>query len=733
MKKRKVLLLFVISLFPVFLLPGISFSGLNLSNDERLLFNAEFEGQRAVFISTLADMSIQQLTAFPERLQLIDNGRTILAMNRFGAVKIPVSGGLPSPVPGYPSFSAKDVPLRGKLQELAASPDGKWILYVEPVTAAYGNLLLIEISSGAKRIVSERVELPAMDFPARWNPDSRYFVYSKGGRLFYFPIITNLSALVDERFRMIGPGAITSVSWGSLGDFYYLTGNTVYRVISPELFTRTVYGDFLSIGTAAGSLPIDFDSTLDRYWISPDSRSILINKNGKALFIFPLGVNQDNSSILLSTAIPQGAENISVLWASSGRLAIISSIKNEIKVWRFEITGNTIRNLTSAGVPLSSNGALSPDGSKAAFWGGKGLELWDFVNWRLIQKSGNEPVYSCVWNGSGLLISGSGRFIEEINISDSDVLPRRICLSNADEFGFDSGYRSSPLQILARTGNEWFATDGKDSWVSVNNPQLRQVSLTSEHYRVFLEPQHSGYYENIPIIRSAFSSSSVPLVSAHSASSAYTLGRQMQIALCFDIYDDDTGLYHVLAALRSRNIKATFFLNGDFIRRSPLAAAIIAEAGHETASLFYAPIDFSDTRYRITNEFITSGLARNEDEFFHSTGKELSPLWHPPFFRSSGLIDSAAAAAGYATITRTIDPGDWLSREEAMRLNLRQIPPSQMIEQIIQQKKTDAVIPIRLGSLPGGRDEYLFQRIDVLLDALIRSGCVVVPVSQIIR
>ncbi|MDR2731323.1 MAG: polysaccharide deacetylase family protein [Treponema sp.] len=732
MKERKTLLLFIILLFPVFLISGISFSGLNLSNDDRLLFKAEFEGQHAVFISPLADMSIQQLTAFPERLQLVDNGRTILAMNRFGAVKIPVSGGLPSPVFGYPSFSAKDVPLSGKLQELAASPDGKWILYVEPVTAAYGNLLLIEISGGVKRIISERVELPAIDFPARWNPDSRYFVYSKGGRLFYFPIISDLSALVDERFRTIGPGTITSVSWGSFGDFYYLTGNTVYRVVSPELFTRTVYGDFLSIGTAAGSLPIDFDSTLDRYWVSPDSRSILINKNGKALFIFPLGVNQDNSSILLSTAIPQGAENISVLWASSGQLAIVSSIRNEIKVWRFGITGNTIRNLASAGVPLSSNGVLSPDGSKAAFWGGNGLELWDFVNWRLIRKTGNEPVYYCAWNGNGQLISGNGRFIEEINVSDSGASPRRICLSNADEFGFDSASRS-PSQILARAGNEWFATDGKGSWVSVNNPQLRQVSLTSERYRVFLEPQHSGHYENIPVVRSVFSPNSVSLVSGHSANSAYTLGRQMQIALCFDLYDDDTGLYHVLAALRSRNIKATFFLNGDFIRRSPLAAAAIAEAGHETASLFYAPIDFSDTRYRITNEFITSGLARNEDEFFHSAGKELSPLWHPPFFRSSNLVSSAAAEAGYATVTRTIDPGDWLSREESVRLNLRQVPPSQMIEQIVQQKKAGAVIPIRLGLLPGGRDEYLFQRINVLLDALIRSGCVIVPVSEAIR
>jgi hypothetical protein len=74
-----------------------------------------------------------------------------------------------------------------------------------------------------------------------------------------------------------------------------------------------------------------------------------------------------------------------------------------------------------------------------------------------------------------------------------------------------------------------------------------------------------------------------------------------------------------------------------------------------------------------------------------------------------------------------------MSREEAIRLSLRQTPPSQMIEQIMERKTQGAVIPIRLGLLAGGRDEYLFQRIDVLLDSLIRSGCEIVLVSAVIR
>jgi peptidoglycan/xylan/chitin deacetylase (PgdA/CDA1 family) len=204
------------------------------------------------------------------------------------------------------------------------------------------------------------------------------------------------------------------------------------------------------------------------------------------------------------------------------------------------------------------------------------------------------------------------------------------------------------------------------------------------------------------------------------------------VALCFDLYDDDSGLSQVLEALRLFNIKATFFMNGDFIRRNPLAAAAIINAGHEPASLFFAPIDLSDSRFRTGPEFIAQGLARNEDEFLRATGKELTQLWHPPFFRSSALINSVAAAAGYITVSRDVDPGDWMARDESIRLGIRQYSASEMIERIMAGKKRGAVIPVRLGFAPGGRDDYLFNRVSVLLDALLRSDCIIVPVSAVV-
>jgi peptidoglycan/xylan/chitin deacetylase (PgdA/CDA1 family) len=677
---------------------------------------------------------MQQLTAFPEKLEIMDNGRTILALSRLGAARIPVSGGLPSVLPGFPSFAAGSAPLKGRVQEFAASSDGRWILYVEPTSPAFGNLLLIETASGVKRVVSEKIELPAEDFPARWSPDSRLFVYSKGGSLFYFPILSDLSVMADERFRQIGPGGITAVLWGRGGDFYYFLGNTLYRVTNPELFTRTIYGDFLSIGTVAASFPFDFESFFDRYWIAPDSGSILINKRGKSIFLFMLGENQYSSSALPHIMIPQGAESLNVLWPSSvsggnGPLTVISSMRKETFVWRFEINGKTAITTTQTNIPASSNGALSPDGTKVVFWGERGLELWDYANWQLIQKISGEPVLSCVWINSREFAAGNRKLIEAVNVSGTEFTRRRICLSGADEFGFEESARS-PSRILARAGNEWFASDGRNNWTPVTNPRLRNVSMSSERYRVFLEPQFSGLYKNIPMIRDTASVGTVSLVSAHSAA-AYTQGLQMQIALCFDLYDDAAGLSQVLNALRRFNIRATFFMNGDFIRRNPQAAAAIAEAGHETASLFYAPIDLSDSRYMISPQFIAQGLARNEDEFFRAAGKELSLLWHPPFYRSSGAINAAAAASGYTTVFRDIDPGDWLSRDDALRLGIRGTAASEIIEQITEKKKHGIVVPVRLGLVPGGRDEYLYQRIDVLLDALIRSGCDIVPVSAV--
>jgi peptidoglycan/xylan/chitin deacetylase (PgdA/CDA1 family) len=742
----------------------VSFGGLDLSDDNRLLFRADavqngFSPQNALFISRLTDLALTQLTAFPERMELIANGRLIQVRNAFGALRIPLAGGLPQTVTGFPSFVTGKAITGGRVEDMAASQDGRWLLYVEPVSSAYGNLILVDTQLGEKKTVSLDIERPAGQFPACWSPDSRVFVYAQRGKLYYYTVNPAQTAVVDERYRFIGEGTINAVSWSRAGDFFYLKGATVFRVRGSEIFARTLYADFLEIGAVSGKIPFDFDGNFDRFWIAPDSRSILLSKGGRNIFYYPLEMDDFNTveASLPYLVIPQCSYDINVLWAPSGTLTVIASVMREgipvPVVYRLSPQtdapqgAGTRERMTF--VPLDAppglGGVLSPDGTKALFWGEQGIVLYDYINWRIQRTISSRPAFSCFWISNEEFVIGDDRRIERVLVSGLRSL---VCLAGVSEYSFEDNSSAIP-RILAQTGGVWFVTDGLSPWAELPNPQRRASSLVSGRYRVYLEAQSFGPYENLPMIRNTAGVGTVALVPGiqyqreastrdlpEAVEGVFSHGLRTglrEVSLCFDLYDDITGLPQVLDSLRRFGIRATFFLNGEFIRRYPEAARVIAQAGHETASMFFAPIDLSDSRFRISADFISRGLARNEDEFYQASGGELTLLWHPPYYASSTEIAEAAAQVGYRSSGRDVDPLDWISREDARRLGVSQYPAADIIDRIIEAKRPGSIIPLRLGVLSGGRADYLFLRLDVLLDALARSGYTVVPVSTLME
>jgi peptidoglycan/xylan/chitin deacetylase (PgdA/CDA1 family) len=756
----------------------VNFSAPDVSGDDRLLLRADSDNngahsQGVLLLSRLTDLSMRQLTAFPEKMDLVEDGGTLQVRNAFGVIRIPLSGGLPRHIPGFPSFSGGSPVLGGRVEEMAASADGKWLLYVEPVTAAYGNLILLDTVSGEKTPVAVQVERPDRFFPACWSPNSRLFVYAKGGKLYYYTIGAPLLASMDEQYRLIGEGAVNSIAWGRGGDFFYLRSSTVFRVRSAELFARTLYAGFLEIGSVAGKIPWDFDPGFDSFWIGPESQSILLAKGGRNLFYYPLGMDDYEAlsqASLPYVMIPRASAALSVLWAPGGMVTVIASIprKNETELfaYRLHINSNGRELLfTALESPAGSRGALSPGGTRALFWGEGGIVLYDYSSWKLLETLGTSPALSCIWIDDNELIAGDVEGIRRVRLSGAAasrftlgqgaaaepaespelrIQQSLICLSSAAQFGFEEG----GSRIFARSGGSWFVTDGTAPWTGITDPPVRESSTVSSRFRIYLEKQSSGPYENLPMVRSLGSAGTVSLFPAieylrpaaaeekDRTPGLFTHGLRdglREVALCFDLYDDATGLPVVLDTLNRFGIRATFFLNGEFIRRYPAAVRDIAGAGHETASMFFAPIDVSDARYQIDPDFISRGLARNEDEFFRASGSELSLLWHPPYYAASPEIIAAAAAAGYRTVGRDTDPQDWISLDESRRIGITQYPASDMIDFIMETKRPGSIIPVRLGLLPGGRKDYLFNRLDVLLDALVRSGYEVVPVSTVME
>lgn len=759
--------LLVTQIFP--LNAKIRFSALDLSEDNRLLFTAESIGggntnQKALFLSQLPENSVSMLSAFPEKMGLIDGGKTLIVHNAFGSQQIPVGGGLPQSFMGFSPFSAASA---FRVESGSSSPNGRWLLYVEAGTAARGTLILLDGNSGRRVSVSANVEKPSRFFPAVWSADSRGFLYAKGGQLFFYSVLTEATP-PDERYRVIGEGAIPSLYWGTGEVFYYLRASTVYRVRSNELFARTLYSGFLDLGEVAGKIPFDFDPNFDRYWISPDGLSLILCKGGRNLFYYPLGINHDTETDFASLPYimaPRSGSRINVLWSAGGIATVLigspyvaNGAASYTAAYRLSIKSAGARNsvFEVLETPPSFNASLSLDGSRVAFWSADGLFLYDYRNWRLLSKPVTQPVYSCLWLRSNELIVGGGEQIENIRLAGNTILERKLlCFSSVQRYGFEAGSaQPGNRRILALSGNTWYATDGRSPWAAVRAASVREASNASSRFRVYLEDRGS-FFENAPMVRNTASVGTFPLfeyggnaaqkprnsarpnpsvipVSAESHVFNFGGRNSRQIALCFDIYDDSSGLNSALDALSRFGIKATFFVNGEFIGRHPQGAKDLADSGHEIASMFYAPIDLSDSRYQIDTGFIARGLARNEDEYYKATGKELALLWHPPFYALSREIAAAASAAGYLSIGRDVDSNDWLPYLEARRLGIEQLSAPDMIENIVDAVQGGSVIPIRIGFLEGGRPDYLFNSLEVLLDALLLEGYEIVPVSTLV-
>jgi peptidoglycan/xylan/chitin deacetylase (PgdA/CDA1 family) len=208
--------------------------------------------------------------------------------------------------------------------------------------------------------------------------------------------------------------------------------------------------------------------------------------------------------------------------------------------------------------------------------------------------------------------------------------------------------------------------------------------------------------------------------------------RRREVSLVFNAIDTVEGLTDILNTLSEYGIRTTFFINGEFIRRHPGAVQEIAEAGHEIGSLFYIHFNMTDARYQMDKEFVKRGLARNEDDYFQVTEKELSLLWHAPFYFVNSKIIEAAHEMNYIHVGRDIDSLDWVTTEQAAKSSGVYMPSVELVQRIINLKKPGSIISIRIGQTEGTREDYLFHNLDVLINGLISRGYSIVPVSLLI-
>lgn len=748
----------------------------DLGKDDSLLFSTRIEvpgdgSYDTLFAADLDGSGIAQLSIYPERVSLVEGGSRLQVQNRFGLFRSDKALSGLAPVPGYPSFARGSEAKLGKILPCETSPDGAYVISLRPTSAAYAKLILFDVAKGSESVVATDVGYSIGELPARWSPDSRNFAYAKDGSLYYYSVEQLAgSRVLGEEYRRIGEGRIQCLRWAQDGSLFYLRGNALFRILPAEFYTQALYRGYAGMGSLAGKTPFPFDPNFDDFWVSRDASRIILCKGGRNLFLVYLDPDDYGSSARV-TALPylflQGDTMVrDILWPSGGAVTVFTgSLRDGDRssgAYRLYAPVDpasiglapSVTNLEAAG---ALELVLSPDESKIAVVTSAGVTVRSYASWVQLYQVKAPGAMHALWLSEDRVLVAGSNLIETVSLANSQR--SLVALAQAEKYGrSEDGYFFAQVGGIAyrrpalsgdAVAKAASSSQGTGDWTPVDAFPAVSASTSSASFRVYLDALAAGPYRNNLMVRGIKTLGTKPLLPAPPTSYApfpdrdeartsavFDHGsriRRREVALVFDALDSADGLVRVLGVLKDYNLTATFFVNGEFVRQSPGAARLLASSGNEIGSMFFSAVDPTDVRFKIDADYVRRGLARAEDEWFAATQKELSLLWHTPYYTVNSDILAAGSLMSYTFVGRDIDPMDWVTRSDLLRLPGAYFDAHRIVERVMAQVKPGSIIPIRLGIPDGGRDDYLHRELALLVDALECQGYKIVPVSTLIE
>ena len=724
MTKKTVLFLFL-STFLFSLYGQISFGGPDLNVNNELLFtvNQNTEGSspyNSLFYTKLEDGtpadSPDVITCYPEQMELLNNGSILQIRNRYGVAKY--------------SEAASSITWEKKVTEIpeksfptapyAVSPDGKYICKIEKKSLVSGDLILESTENNKSYVLAKNVLCSYKELPVKWAPDSSILLYEKEGMIYFCnpdAVLRNIE--VEERYRKIGRGTINSVCWASSKYIAYIDDYLLYRISIKELYTLGLYSGIMGQGKAMGRLPFQFDCQTDKFSANSSVTSVLVTQNSR-LFTY-LTVQSDSCDymdVLYSRPYTDSAAslvNSYIFWDMYDNPIIwqeklpYDGYVSKCSVYRLTKESKKLLEIKDSGTPI-----LSPDGNKIAFFAGTSLYIYDINNWNRLAELSGEKIVSILWVNDRELYVGGERSIRRWNYLSNVV--STITISSVEQ-----GYWYSDSIVAKTKDGVFYKYDkNKQTWGKLRNKLNIKPKTQNGRYRVFLGTTQNRLYENALYVRTLGSKAVTKPVFDNCVEK---ISEPKKVVLIFDFYDNADGLPEILSTLKKYNVPGTFFLNGEFIRRYPSETKQIVANGHECASMFFTTVNLTEGSFVINEDFISRGLARNEDEFFDCTGEELSLYWHAPYFAIDPDDIVYGDNAGYSYVYPCTDKLEFEKRDNM---------PESLITEINEKiaENGGGVVPIVGGFSKGYHIEPLYNYLDIIISTLIEGGYQIVDVAD---
>ncbi len=190
---------------------------------------------------------------------------------------------------------------------------------------------------------------------------------------------------------------------------------------------------------------------------------------------------------------------------------------------------------------------------------------------------------------------------------------------------------------------------------------------------------------------------------------------EKKLYITFDAGFENGSTEKILDALKKHNVKATFFLVGNYFETQPGLVRRMVEEGHTVGNHTYSHPDMSKIADRASFQ---NELIKNEKLYQDITGREMAKLYRPPQGKFCESNLKMARELGYATVFWSLAYVDWYendqpTKEEAFEKLLPRVHPGAVVL-LHSTSKTNAAILDELltkweemGYTFGDLEEYL--------------------------
>lgn len=759
--KQKIIALVICLFLSLGIFAQVEFVNFDLNNHNNLIFSLKHtpvveSDYESLFYMSLSDEISQTsidsknnnpklLTCYPEEIEVLQNANIYQFRNRYGTAHYNAKEKSLTWVKRAKEIedsSTAFIPLfHNRLSPLSVSPNGKYIFYIEQTSSAKGNLVVKSVESNSIFVVATDIEYGYDFVPVKWNDDSSIAVYENKGTLYFCNFRdSKFSKQLPEKYRSIGVGSINNVYWADKNLLMYINHDLVYSISADELYTRALYSDLIGTGKVVGRLPSAFVPSDDKFWTSVDGKSIVLLQDNRTLWYMELSGTDFNFVTTLFSypfvTVPGTALKFDVFWANakSGNviqypvvwLEMLRDGKSENYVYKL-IRSDESKLAYFESLPLpvfAEQPRLSPDKKYISFICDKSFNVYDLSTWTSKYNFSEEKISSYSWIDNSKLLLGGIETVRTWNCVSN--VSNILFLSQAKKFGWDGESNT----VLASNDLGFFEYDfDLGTWKKANKNIFRPQSTRNSKWRVFVDKASNDAFKNTLYGRELKAESyNIALFEQCKEKSSFSKPR---VALTFDAVDNADGLTAILSSLGRYGVKSTFFINGEFVRRFPTGVNEIIKAGHQCGSMFFSPSSLEDDSFKFTENFIRRGLARNEDDFYELTGSELSLVWHMPDYYLTNTILKAGENSGYTWIDKGLAPQDYVTYEKSLEEEIQYMSSSEIIDYVIENLSPGAIIPISVGIASGTRGDYLYDKLDVLISAILSEGYEIVTVSEL--